>query len=204
MTPKADTQPVASLRDRILAAADDLFRKQGIRGIGVEAIAEAAGTNKMTLYRYFASKDELIAQWVAAIIAQKDAEWDEMSRLHEDDPQAHLQDWSRRIATKLAAMEERGSILHNAIAELPEADHPARKLIQEYKKREHKRIRRLCEAAEFQNPELAANLFYMMLEGATNCVQCVGTKQIGEHLTQLVDLMIENNRTQGRRRPRLI
>jgi AcrR family transcriptional regulator len=204
MTPKAETQPVASLRDRILAAADDLFRKQGIRGIGVEAIAEAAGTNKMTLYRYFASKDELIAQWVAAIIAQKDAEWDEMSRLHEDDPQAHLQDWSRRIAAKLAAMEGRGSILHNAIAELPEADHPARRLIQEYKKREHKRIRRLCEAAEFQNPELAANLFYMMLEGATNCVQCVGTKQIGEHLTQLVDLMIENNRTQGRRRQRLI
>jgi len=204
MTPKADAPPVTSLRDRILAAADDLFRKQGIRGIGVEAIAEAAGTNKMTLYRYFASKDELIAQWVAAIIAQKDAEWDEMSRLHADDPQAHLQDWSRRIAAKLAAMEGRGSILHNAIAELPEADHPARKLIQEYKKREHKRIRRLCEAAEFQNPELAANLFYMMLEGATNCVQCVGTKQIGEHLTQLVDLMIENNRTQGRRRSRLI
>src|SRR5215467_14424683 len=82
------------------------------------------------------------------------------------------------------------SILHNAMAELPEADHPARKLIQEYKKREHKRIRCLCEAAEFQNPELAANLFYMMLEGATNCVQCVGTKQIAEHLIQLVDLMI--------------
>jgi AcrR family transcriptional regulator len=203
MTPKAETQPVVSLRDRILAAADDLFRKQGIRGIGVEAIADAAGTNKMTLYRYFASKDELIAQWVAAIIAQKDAEWDEMSRLHEGDPQGHLQDWSRRLAAKLAAMEGRGSILHNAIAELPEADHPARKLIQEYKKREHKRVRRLCEAADFQNPELAANMFYLMLEGATNCVQCVGTKQIGEHLIQLVDLMIENNRTQGRRRQRL-
>jgi AcrR family transcriptional regulator len=203
MTPKADTQPVVSLRDRILAAADDLFRKQGIRGIGVEAIADAAGTNKMTLYRYFASKDELIAQWVAAIIAQKDAEWDEMSDLHKDDPEAHLQDWSRRLAAKLAAMERRGSILHNAIAELPETDHPARRLIQDYKKREHKRIRRLCEAAEFQNPELTANLFFMMLEGATNCVQCVGTKQIGEHLIQLVDLMVENNRTQGRRRQRL-
>ena len=34
-------------------AAGDLFHKQGIRGVGVEAIAEAAQTNKMTLYRYF-------------------------------------------------------------------------------------------------------------------------------------------------------
>src|SRR5690242_5651177 len=117
MTPKDDAPSSATLRDRILAATDDLFCKQGIRGVGVEAIAEAAGTNKMTLYRYFSSKDELIAQWVAGIIAQKDAEWDEMSRLHEGDPQAHLQDWSRRLASKLAAIEGRGSALHNALSE---------------------------------------------------------------------------------------
>ncbi|MGH7637479.1 MAG: TetR/AcrR family transcriptional regulator [Gemmatimonadaceae bacterium] len=203
MRPKTDTQPVATLRDRILAAADDLFRKQGIRGVGVEAIAEAAGTNKMTLYRYFDSKDELIAAWVGGIIAQKDAEWDELSTKHKDDPTGLLQAWSKRVAEKLAAMEGRGSILHAAIAELPERDHPARRVIQGYKQREHRRVRRLCEDAGFQNPELAANLFYMMLEGATNCVSCVGTKQIGEHLVQLVDLMVENSRTRGRQPQRL-
>ena len=203
MTPRTDPQPVATLRDRILAAADDLFRKQGIRGVGVEAIAEAAGTNKMTLYRYFQSKDELIAAWLGGIIAQKEAEWDELSTTHKDDPTGLLQAWSKRVAEKLAAMEGRGSILHAAIAELPERDHPARRVIQGYKQREHKRVRRLCEDAGFQNPDLAANLFYMMLEGATNCVSCVGTKQIGEHLVQLVDLMVENSRTQGRRRQRL-
>ena len=57
------------LRERILVAAGDLFHKQGIRGVGVEAIAEAAQTNKMTLYRYFASKDELITEWVRGMIA---------------------------------------------------------------------------------------------------------------------------------------
>src|SRR6266567_356165 len=114
-----------------------------------------------------------------------------------------MREWSRRLAAKLAEMEGRGSALHNAIAELPEPDHPARRIIQSYKTREHKRVRRLCEEAGFQNPELAANMFYMMLEGASNCVQCVGTKQIGQHLVQLVDLMLENSRTQGRTRQRL-
>jgi AcrR family transcriptional regulator len=203
MTPKAETQPVASLRDRILAAADDLFQKQGIRGVGVEAIADAAATNKMTLYRYFESKDELIAEWVRGIIAKKEVEWEELSDEHKDDPQGALQAWSRRVAAKLAAMEERGSTLHTVVAELPEPDHPARRIIQSYKQREHKRVRRLCDEAGFQNPAMAANLFYMMLEGVSSCVQCIGTKQIGEHLVQLVDLMIENNRTQGRRRTRL-
>ena len=46
-----------------MEAARDLFRKHGFRGVGVDAIAEAAGTNKMTLYRHFGSKDDLIAAY---------------------------------------------------------------------------------------------------------------------------------------------
>src|ERR1700744_223048 len=49
-------------RERIVVKARDLFHQPGIRGIGVDAIAEAAGTNKMTLYRHFGSKDELIVE----------------------------------------------------------------------------------------------------------------------------------------------
>ena len=54
-------------RERILAAARDLFYRHGIRAVGVEAIAEAAATNKMTLYRHFGSKDELIAAYVTEL-----------------------------------------------------------------------------------------------------------------------------------------
>jgi len=186
------------VRQRILVAAGDLFHKQGIRGIGVEAIAEAADTNKMTLYRYFDSKDELIAEWVRGMIASKEEEWTELTAAHPDDPQGLLQDWSRRTAAKLKAMEDRGSMLGNALAELPDPEHPARKVIQEYKVREHKRVVRLCKTAGFQNPDLAANLFWMLLEGAHSCVQCVGMRKFGEHLVQLVDLMVENAKQQRR------
>jgi len=43
-------------RARILAAAGELFYREGIRAVGVEAIAEAAGTNKMTLYRHYTNR----------------------------------------------------------------------------------------------------------------------------------------------------
>src|SRR5881392_3542504 len=102
MTPKGQLETPLPPRERILAAADDLFRKQGIRGVGVEAIAEAAGTNKMTLYRSFESKDELIAEWVRGIIGKKDEEWEAMSATHKGDPRGHIQEWSRRLAAKLA------------------------------------------------------------------------------------------------------
>src|SRR5262245_49606319 len=136
MTAKRQPQPpvlVPPPRERIIAAAADLFHKQGIRGVGVEAIAEAAGTNKMTLYRHFASKDELIAEWARGIVAKKEAEWEELSAKYPGDPTGQLVEWSRRVAAKLTEIERRGSMLANALAELPERDHPARRVIQAHK-----------------------------------------------------------------------
>jgi len=188
--PGRSTIPV---RERILVAAGDLFHKQGIRGVGVEAIAEAAQTNKMTLYRYFDSKDELITEWVRGIVAHKEEDWKDLSAKHRGDPEGQLQDWSRRTAAQLRAMEERGSALGNAFAELPDPNHPARRVMKEHKLRVHKRVVRLCKAAGFPDPAFSANLFSMMLEGAHSCGTCVGMRQIGEHLVQVVDLMVENN-----------
>jgi AcrR family transcriptional regulator len=203
MTAKRPPQPVVHVpppRERIIAAAADLFHKQGIRGVGVEAIAEAAGTNKMTLYRHFASKDELIAEWARGIVAEKEAEWEELNAEHPNDPRGQLVEWSRRVASKLAELERRGSMLANALAELPERDHPARRVIQAHKLREHKRVQQLCEEAGFPDPGLAANLFYLLLEGAYSCVQCSGMRKVGEDLVRLVDTMLASSRTQPRKK----
>lgn len=194
--------PSNPARERILAAADDLFRRVGIRGVGVEAIAEAAQTTKMTLYRHFESKDELITEWMRGIVAQKDAAWDAITAEHPDDPVAQLVSWSRVTADQLAQMEDRGSAILNALAELPELDHPARCVIDEHRVREHRRIITLCRNAGFPEPELAADEFYFLLEGAKTCVQCLGLRRAGEHLVRLVDSMVASlDGTTKRRRP---
>src|SRR4051812_20121473 len=80
-------------RARILAAAADLFYRHGIRAVGVEAIAEAAGTNKMTLYRHFDSKDELVAEYLRQSANGADACWDRFETAHSGDPLAQLRAW---------------------------------------------------------------------------------------------------------------
>ena len=60
-------------RQRILDAAYDLFSQQGIRAVGIDAIIERSGVARMTLYRHFRSKDELIAAWVSGIVGEKEA-----------------------------------------------------------------------------------------------------------------------------------
>ncbi|HEX5076249.1 MAG TPA: TetR/AcrR family transcriptional regulator [Gemmatimonadaceae bacterium] len=187
-------------RQRILEAADDLFRRVGIRGVGVEAIAEAAGTNKMTLYRHFESKDELIAEWVRGIVGKKEAELGDIVAAHPGDPEAQLVDWSRRVAKKFAEAEERGSALGNALAELPERDHPARRVIDEHRRREHAWVLGKCRDAGFPEPELAADQFYMLLEGAKACVSCIGLTRVGEHLMKSVDALIAARKRQPVRR----
>src|SRR5262245_61972094 len=107
-------------RARILAAAGDLFYRQGIRAVGVDAIAEAAGTNKMTLYRQFASKDELGAEYLRECALLAEAAWVRLRQAHPGDARARLHAWLAEMAEHVAANDERGCPLANAAVELPE------------------------------------------------------------------------------------
>ena len=80
-------------RDRIIAAARDLFYRHGIRAVGVDAIAEAAGTNKMTLYRHFDSKDVLVAEYLRGLAAEKHNVWSALEAAHPGNPHAQLEAW---------------------------------------------------------------------------------------------------------------
>ncbi|HLF12230.1 MAG TPA: helix-turn-helix domain-containing protein [Gammaproteobacteria bacterium] len=61
----------AKPRERILAAAYDLFARRGIRAVGIDAIIEQSGVARMTLYRHFASKDDL----VLAFLERRETLW---------------------------------------------------------------------------------------------------------------------------------
>src|SRR6185369_15775591 len=89
-------------RERILAAARELFYRRGIHAVGVDAIAEAAGTNKTTLYRHFASKDELVAACLREFAAEIDTEWDAIAAAHPGDPRGQLLAWLQHISEWIA------------------------------------------------------------------------------------------------------
>src|ERR1700737_4104591 len=144
----------AAPRERIVAAACDLFYRHGIRAVGVEAIAEAAGTNKMTLYRHFASKDELVAEYLRQSAQKAEGCWERFARGHPGNPRAQLVAWLEEMAGHLAEPDERGCALANAAIELPDKDHPARRVIEDYKRAHRTRLARLSEAAGLSEPEM--------------------------------------------------
>ena len=162
-------------RDRILTTARDLFRRHGIRGIGVDTIAEAAGTNKMTLYRHFGSKDDLICACLQTVARESEEVWAELAAAHPDDPKAQLRQWMRECAECIGS-DDRGCDLANAAVELTEHDHPARKLIEDVKKSYRDRLAALCASAGVRQPELLADTLCLMFEGARVSRQSTGAE----------------------------
>src|ERR1700727_875967 len=160
-------------RARILAAARDLFHRRGLRGVGVDAIAEAAGTNKMTLYRHFESKDELIVAYLRGVVSEADSIWREIERENPDDAQAQLMSWLKR-AEDCITVDGRGCDLANAAVELTEAGHPARRLIEKMKTEQRDRLASLCRRAGIAKSEVLADTLTLLFEGARVSRQSAG------------------------------
>lgn len=178
MSKAANRSPVGSVplppRDRILRAARDLFYRHGIRAVGVDAIAEAAGTNKMTLYRHFHSKDALVADYLRELAAEGDAVWDRLAKAYPGDPHGQLQGWLKHVEEILANVGERGCAVANAAVELREMDHPARHVIEDYKTRKRQHLVGLFRDAGYAEPERLADEVFLMFEGARISIQCAG------------------------------
>jgi AcrR family transcriptional regulator len=177
-------------RARLLAVAGELFYRHGIRAVGVEAIAEAAGTNKMTLYRHFASKDELVVACLRQAAELADACWDRFAQVHPGNALAQLRAWLREMADHVANTDERGCALANAAVELPEKDHPARRVIEQCKTAHRNRLIALCRATGLSEPEMLADELHLLLEGARVTAQSVGTYGMGARLVRMGEAMI--------------
>jgi AcrR family transcriptional regulator len=198
--PHGDAAALSKPRERIVVTARDLFHRHGIRGIGVDAIAEAAGTNKMTLYRHFGSKDDLIVEYLNKVASEADAVWQELEAAHPDDPRARLDDWVARAAECVLA-DARGCDMANAAVELTEPDHPARRVIEEFKTTQRNRLAALCHDAGASQPELLADALWLLLEGARVSRQSVGAEGPSTKFMRMSEVVIASFGTRARRQP---
>jgi len=88
---KAEPAGKPRVRDRIFETAINLFYRHGIRAVGVDAIANEAGTNKMSFYRAFPSKDHLVAEYLHDQEREYFSWWDEVIAPHSGDPRRQIE-----------------------------------------------------------------------------------------------------------------
>jgi AcrR family transcriptional regulator len=180
-----------SARQRIFETASDLFYRKGIRAVGVETIAQEANTTKMSLYRHFASKDELVAEWLRQYVASFWQYWEEMVKQYPNDPRRQLGAFFQTIAEHASDPDSRGCAAANAAVELTDPDHPARKVIQEHKWRLRARLVQMCTEMKAGDPEGLADGLFLLIEGAQGSTQSLGSSGPGCSVARAAETFID-------------
>ena len=126
-TPAATATP--SARERILLTAHDLFYRDGIRATGIDRVIAESGVAKVTFYRHFPSKNDL----VLAFLAHRHVTWmawfDGALNRHGNTPQALLP----TLAEWFAQPSFRGCAFINSLSELGATTPSVVALVQRHK-----------------------------------------------------------------------
>jgi AcrR family transcriptional regulator len=158
--------PKPRVRDRIMSAATDLFYRHGIHAVGVDAIANAAGTNKMSFYRNFASKDELVAEYLRGEERVGLLWWDETLAAHAGNPRLQVEALFDTLVKNTCEVDSRGCALANAAVEITEPGHPARPVIEKYKAGMRERFHQLARGMNAREPRVLGDSLMLLWEGA--------------------------------------
>jgi AcrR family transcriptional regulator len=165
-------EPLTPAGERLLEAASVLFYRHGIRAVGVDLIADTAGTTKKTLYDRFGSKDELVARY----LRRRCRRWQEFLRAGmaavapgPERPAAAfdvLREWLRE--------QDRGCGFVNAYAEIGGTDHPAVAEIRAEKAWMREYLTELVRESGHPEPERVAGELHLLYEGATVLATAAG------------------------------
>lgn len=191
MTGNRNDRGRGSARERVFRTAAELFHRRGIRAVGVETIAAEARTTKMSLYRNFPSKDELVAEWLRDHDARFWRSWDAMSRKHANDPRRQLKAAFALLARHVADPEARGCPMANAAVEITEKDHPARKVIEAHKAKLRARLAGLCARMGVRNSRLLADQLFLLMEGAQVAAQTPGARVPARNIARAAGALID-------------
>ncbi len=149
-------------RDRLLAAAGQLFYAEGIRAVGVERLLESSGVGRASFYRHFASKDDLVVAMLRGYDERYRASLREAVDAADGDPLAVFD----ALATRFAAADYRGCSSINTMVEIADVDHPAHRVAAEHKRAVIDYLDGVLAAGGHDNHYELAEQFMLLIDGA--------------------------------------
>jgi AcrR family transcriptional regulator len=122
----------AHVRDRILDAATRRYYADGIRAVSADRLIAEAGVSKVTFYRHFPTKDDLVTTYLTQQVAAVEAAMTDKRAELADDPAGVLEWYAETIGSLMCTPGFRGCAFINAVAELS-ADHPGHRVVRDHR-----------------------------------------------------------------------
>jgi AcrR family transcriptional regulator len=156
-------------RERLVAAAVELFYRHGFGAVGIDRVIAAAGVTKTTFYKHFEGKDDLMVAAVRRRDEWESRAWDRAVRERAgDDPVGRLAAMLDVLDEWFNAPDFRGCLFLNTAAEFPNPHDPVHRAAAEYKRRSRDHHRDLARAAgaDAVAAETFADCYTALVEGA--------------------------------------
>jgi AcrR family transcriptional regulator len=155
-----------SMRERIIEAATLLFYAQGIRAVSAEKIIAQVGITKVTFYRHFPAKDDLVVAYL-----QRRAQWErdavDGARLA---AAGDVREVFRMVAEGIGAEScspgFRGCPFINAAAEYADPEHPVRKVVDAHRRWFKTATEEMLQQLEVVDVSAVADQLLMLRDGA--------------------------------------
>lgn len=161
-------------RERLLEVATELFYREGIRAVGIDTIIARSGVAKMSLYRNFPSKDDLVVAFLEARDRIYWAWWDHVMAQHPGDPRQQVSDLFGSLTRRVTDKRYRGCPFINTTTEFPDPAHPARAICLANKRRLRAGLLDLASRLGAREPEVLADQLMLLMEGAYASAQTLG------------------------------
>ena len=185
---------VVPARERILRAAYALFSRRGIRAVGTDEVIDRAGVAKATLYRHFATKNDLVLE----VLQRREQLWthgliEAQSRQRGTTPEEQLlaifdvmHDWFQ------SRDGYEGCSFINVLLELG-ADHPAGQASVVHIEHVRDIVRQRAIAAGLRDVEDFASSWHILMKGAI-ILAAVGDLEAARRAQAMARVLIENHR----------
>ena len=190
-----------SARERLVETAIELFYREGIRAISVDAVVERSGVSKSSLYRTFASKEELIAAFAEEQNRRFWQWWNETTTRHAGAPRKQIEALFDGIAEHIANPQFRGCPFINLATESPDRRHAGTAIACTNKKEVCKRLRLLARALGARDPRQLSDQLALLIDGAYGHAVTLGSAGLRGELVEMVRLLIDAQVGQGKARP---
>jgi AcrR family transcriptional regulator len=201
-SPEPKGSPRLSARDRLLAAADELFYAEGVHVVGIDRIVERAGVAKASLYSTFGSKDELVRAYLERHFRRRQSRIARILAEH-NTPRERLLSVFAEVEDLLAGSAFRGCRFISAAAESRPGE-AGEVVAEEYRAWLWSLFTDLAEAAGASDAKQVGRQLFLLYDGAAVAARMdqdrgAAAKAVRSAVEALLDAAIPLERGDGAR-----
>ncbi|WP_296258299.1 MULTISPECIES: TetR/AcrR family transcriptional regulator [unclassified Pseudomonas] len=177
-------------REKILATAEQLIYQNGIHATGMDLLVKTSGVARKSIYRHFATKDEI----AAAALNARDVRWMQWFRTESnkaDTPHARILNMFAVLKSWFESEGFRGCVFINTAGEVGDPDDPIRLIAKRHKQKLFDYTVELTEQLDIEQPTALARQLLILMEGAITTARVMGDYSAADSARDVAQLLLQ-------------